>query len=952
MTADVDERVERPKDHSAPLFDHGGRNRLAAWLLAAAAFAVIGIRLGPSLLGLEVFVGLDLFEFFRPWSELPGAGGYPTSSIYVSDQLDSTLPGMYEIRERFLNGDLALWSSSAVGGFPLFATMHYGMLTPGRWLFFILPTWLAPAWAKLAELAFAAAFTALLARRLKFSRLAAAVAAFIYPMTGFMIGWTNWPQAAVAATIPMVFWSVERFVQLRRVRDILPVALATAILLFGGFPAVAGQTLYLAGAYALVRTIATQRRAIGAIVRDLALLAGGVLIGVALTGFQLVPFASQLLGETDLTYRASEFFSVSQPVFLLTTMFPESFAGNQLWAGASPMDVNAYLGGVTIALATLGVVSVLRGRVPRHVGLFFVGVVLLAVTLIWFQGPWTDWMNNLPIFNGNPIGRFRSQLALPAAILAAAGVDLLRTDSDGESRAFTWPTALAVGAVTALAAAAADLLNSGRILILSEQVLRDTLIAVVPLVLLFGLVLWGLRSRRPRTLVLCLVVLAVPLQALSATAFYWPTGDREDFYRTTSGIEYLQENQGHDRIATLGLPLRPNITQYYGLRTLNGHSFVTEQMSEVFLAINPSMFIGPTYTALSNDIASYGDRAPGLDRFGVRYLVADAEAILPGNVPVTLPGIGDPLAERAGDLALEPGREYTSTIAAGDLRGVHIPVILNAPGSVTVEIHDADGVLLASNELDVRNTGEEVTVPIALSPIDGVAFPDSGDPFTVTVTFTGDGLIGSADGVGNLRVQAVRAPAEGDGLDLAYAGEGLIIWERTTSLSRIRWASEAVVINDDEDRVAAVANDAVDPEAAILAEELPEELAGGTAELTITEDSGDVIRVDVEAETAGLVVVTDTMDDFVATVDGQPADIVTAEHAGGAVLVPAGSHTVELTYAPQSGKLGIGLTIGAAAILLAIGVGSLLLQRRSRRQASDAESDVRADVEVEPDSIR
>ena len=68
------------------------------------------------------------------------------------------------------------------------------VISPGRWLYLVLPSWLAPGWEKLAEMAFAAIFSYLLVRRLNGSKVAAALAGFIYPMTGFMIAWTNWPQ--------------------------------------------------------------------------------------------------------------------------------------------------------------------------------------------------------------------------------------------------------------------------------------------------------------------------------------------------------------------------------------------------------------------------------------------------------------------------------------------------------------------------------------------------------------------------------------------------------------------------------------------------------------------------------------------------------------------------------------------------------------------------------------
>ena len=113
--------------------------------------------------------------------------------IFVSDQLDWCIPALTQIHDRFWAGDLAQWSNLAGGGSPLLANPDYGVFSPGRWVFLLLPPWLAPGWAKLLEMAFAWVFSYLLVRRLSGSRIAAALAGVVYPLTGFIIGWTNWP---------------------------------------------------------------------------------------------------------------------------------------------------------------------------------------------------------------------------------------------------------------------------------------------------------------------------------------------------------------------------------------------------------------------------------------------------------------------------------------------------------------------------------------------------------------------------------------------------------------------------------------------------------------------------------------------------------------------------------------------------------------------------------------
>jgi hypothetical protein len=934
------------------------RPSLFAVVFGLSVAAFLAIRLGSSLVGARVFAGLDVFDLFPPWSHLPGAADPVTTSHYVTDHIDNNFPAMHEVRERLLRGDLAAWSSQVAGGVALLGTINYGMLSPGRFLFFVLPTWLAPAWAKLAEMSFAGAFTYLLVRRLGGSRTAAGLAGFVYPMTGFIIGWTNWTQTAVASIIPMLFWAVERFLQQRRVQDLVPVSLATALLLFGGFPAVAGQSLYLAAGYAVVRVLTLRWSELARIARDLVLLGASVVAGIALSAVQLLPFAAQVLGGVDLSYREGGFYEQVPLHYMLTTVFPASFAGNNLpQAPASPIDLNAYVGGIVVLLAALGLLRIRRMGRAWSAAVYMVLVLALVVGLLWFQGSWSAWLGHLPVFDGNPIGRLRSQIALPAAVLAALGVDWIlavgRAGPRGEpagtptpggevsARERAWG-AVAAAAVAALIAVAALLLVSGRILGVSEDVPADVVWTLVPVTAVAALVI-ALAVRPTARLARATVVVAavgVVLQAFPATAFYWPTAARDKWYATSDGIAYLEAHLGHDRLATLGLALRPNTTHYYGLRILNGHAFMPEELADVVTAIDPSAFTGGTYSVLTPAVGAVAT-SPGLDRFGVRYLVAQADSVQPGRpgVPVLVPGVPDAPTPLASVGPLTPGATYVAGVPPGAVRGVHVPLEVTQRVYVSLELRDASGAVLATNARWVPATAGLVDVPMTLALDDAAAAAPG--PWSVAVVVNGEGVTGTFDADGDLRVQAVRPFPEGDpaddGLTVAQAGDGMTVWERASALPRIRWAGRAVVIEDDDERIAAVATRPTDPGEVILSE-VPDgglPAAGGApGEVEVLADDGDTVRVRTAADGPGFVVVSDTIQlDFAATVDGRPAEILPADHAGGAVAVPAGEHLVEITYASVEQRVGAVVSALSAVVLaLAVLVPVVAARRRARRR--------------------
>ncbi|HEY4721936.1 MAG TPA: YfhO family protein, partial [Anaerolineae bacterium] len=76
--------------------------------------------------------------------------------------------------------------------------------------------------------------------------------------------------------------------------------------------------------------------------------------------------------------------------------------------------------------------------------------------------------------------------------------------------------------------------------------------------------------------------------------------------------------------------------------------------------------------------------------------------------------------------------------------------------------------------------------------------------------------------------------------------------------------------------------------------------------------------IDVDAAQDGYLVLTDAYyPGWTATIDGQPTNIERADVMFRAVKVPAGPHRVELRYEPQSFRIGMWVTIGAWAILIA-----------------------------------
>ena len=163
--------------------------------------------------------------------------------------------------------------------------------------------------------------------------------------------------------------------------------------------------------------------------------------------------------------------------------------------------------------------------------------------------------------------------------------------------------------------------------------------------------------------------------------------------------------------------------------------------------------------------------------------------------------------------------------------------------------------------------------------------------------------------------EAAPWPAGGDAT-VADDGEAGTVYENVTVLPRIRWAGRAEVVPDPTARVDRLATGEVPDDTVVLSDAPPADGSGDPADLEVVRDGGDTIEVVVDAGGAGWLVVADSLGDWSATVDGDPAPIVAADHALGAVRVDRGTHRVVLSYTPDGWDTGLWVSGGALLALL------------------------------------
>jgi hypothetical protein len=869
------------------------------------------LALGPSLVGAKVFAGSDLALAYAPWRATQAADAEPDNAC-VSDTVDGFIPAAAEFRRELGNGDVAQWNPLASGGAPLGAVPSNAVWSPLSLPFIALPTWLAPAWVKLLEMVVSIGGMFLLLRRLSLARGPSWLGGLIYTTSGFMVSWTNWPHTRVAAFVPLLLWSIERLVQLRTAKAAVPIAVTLAAMLLGGFPAVVGYSLYLGGPYFLMRMLMTRPEP-RAFISTSVLAGTGLAVGGLLAAFQLLPFLSQLSG-LDLEVRQQSPAQHLPLLSLVTAALPKAFGtcpGRDYVGPINQVEVNAYVGSAVLVLAILALLRRRRPETPAGPRTFFVVAGLVCVVLGWVGGPLLAAAQHLPVFSNNPIGRIRVILGLCVAVLAAMGYDALLRSREDKPRRWTAAVWLAVGAGSLLVLMRLrDNIRPTHHLAQSD---RQTLYAALAAAVVLAAI--AVSRTRLHRIAVGLVPAVVLAQALNVVLPYWPQIPKHDFYPSTPVHRYLAENLGHDRFQGMGFAMLPGTNVYYGLRSLGGHAFTASTWRELMETADPGAFRTPTFSTIgsSPEVA----HAPALDRFAVRYLVVAPEQEAFGSV--------QPAPEQSGTTEVRAGGTLELPFAGGALRGIGLTTAqpAGADGDVMVDVLQGDDLITGAGRRIFPTTGPgELHIAVAAESLRSA-------PAVLRIRNTTNRSLILATGRSGRPLMSLVRPAD-DGLQVAQATPSATVYERTSALPRIRWASTVDPAGSDAGLKAAGSTQAR-PGHVILASN-PAGARGASGRVAVAHDGPDAIEADVTASGAGYVVLADGLQSsWRATVDGKPVSLLKADHALVAVPVPAGNHTVRVTYEPEGVGRGTALSVLGVLALLGLGFSGRLRRRLDAR---------------------
>jgi Bacterial membrane protein YfhO len=687
---------------------------LAAILLGLLLLAY----LSPALIGGRVLTSDASLYSLAPWKAFtPSNIGQFDNTILIDVPRAHYTWDLFD-RHSILNGSFPSWNNEILAGFPYYDNSQSGLTSALN-----IPLWLLPfnyalgfvAWLKLLIAGFGCYC---LARRLRLGFWPGMLAGVSYCLCAFNVVWLA-HQTLVASSVwlPWTIVLIESLLERFRRRDLVLLAIVTALVLDGGHPGTEVQVMGAAGVYALVRALTLAGPRARERIRRLALIAVGAALGAMLMAFLLIPVLKASSGTVGLAYREGGGFVMPWSA-LRTVAFPDWWGRPSEMNYGGPVNYverTLYAGTIALLFATLAVTtsSAWRRKLP------FVVIAVLGIAVPFAVPVVHTVFVSLPLFSSVQDARMIFWFEFAVAMLSAFGLHALIAAPTRLPRR-VWAVTGAGVLVALIAVLLLDpSLHEVRTTINHFRTGSDYPIPGVLALTTIGwwtifavglilVLLLGNRIASRRVLAAAIVLLAA-LDMFHFAHGFQPMGPASEVIPPTPpSVRFLQARAQRGRTVGVNSALTNDYTMNYGLSDVRGYDppQPTNRYFRLWQLANPTQ--GPSEDLSIPELTPVGLNVMSL--LGARYLLAD-----PAEARLTLPGLSTVYAgndaviyenARAAPAAFVPAQvtrtasEQATLVriaAAGyepsqdALLGPHQPELTAARGTVAVQRdHDAD----------------------------------------------------------------------------------------------------------------------------------------------------------------------------------------------------------------------------------------------------------------------
>ncbi len=926
---------------------------------------------------LAVIVGVFVVYF---WQGV--FGGY----YFVSgDALVYSYPMRKVAWEMLRQGSLPLWTPHILSGYPLLAMAQLGIGYPLTWFYLILPGHVAENIYVLAPYLLAPAFLFAYLREIGLRQLSSLLGALSFTYAGFMVSGLGQTAMFTNAVMwmPLMLIAMERARNGSFVRCLIGAGLAYAMAVLTGL----GQGFLYAGLVALayglfLSLIADDKLLSWQRWKPFFVGVGGVGLAACLAAFQIAETmqAQRLSIRRTLTYEIFSGGSFSPLQFwqsLINPIYHHNY------------EATAYVPLLAVLFSVVAIIAAcFSPRTHRRTFFWLLIAVLSMLLMMGDHTPLYRLAFRIPVLNLFRIPwRHAYEWTLAVSVLAAFGWDVAATFL--KQMAETRRTRLISATLAVLTIAASVVLiklankpvEAGQTFWpvgLSESALLKAKLALTAL--LAASTWFGLKLvKSPWRTALLVVVIGTACyweQRLMGLNWWMPQNKTAAFFNSVSpsGAFLKQFPPEENRIYTsLGsglfveLPRHEphNLAARQGLHNAAGYEPLMAKRYNLAFGAGWSFEV-PSFTApLDPQVLSPTWQV--LDLLNVRHLV---EFNAPSTAAITKDGMRFAVADAKTELLAGVSRVFT-----GSPKPVNsLSLVTTLANSVHVEqghtvariaFHTADGRVIerdikagidsaewayerAEVQAAIRHSRPAVfdTYPAdAQNSFSALRFQtklDLGETVLldrVEVKNTDDLASfviwkGSLyDSAGNeAYVLRQRLPAH---WRKVYDHDSVTIFENPNALPRAWMVPQSRVVSE-EDALKAVRGESQEPfnprEIALLERpplskvNLAIDEAFSQADARISSYASNRLTIETSSDKRAALVVSEmNYPGWEATIDGQPADIYTANYLLRGVIVPEGKHVVEMRYTSPAAKLG-----GILSALALVFIGGALV-KTSRR---------------------
>lgn len=523
---------------------------LLAWLFRDALLH--GLVLGQT----------DLLYQFPPWVGYAPRDWTPRNWLLL-DSPTQFVPFLIHARDAVLEGRLPLWTNQLGSGQPFLAAFQTAVLSPFSLIGYVFPLPGALTWMAAARLMVGGAGMFLFLRTRPLGGVASTVGGVAYLLNPFSVAWLEHPHASVAAWLPWILLTTSRAVRSPSRNALAWGGVVATLSILSAHPETAFKVYLLAGAYALYLAGGAPQRW-----RGLACAGGAVVLGLALSAVQVLPFLEYL----DLSRILAARGEATGPLFTnnplsMVTMFVPDFFGTPLARryvidGTNYIEQQAYPGLLIWLLAAVS----LCARRQRRLAVFFIAAAVVSALIMY--GTWMATLATtiVPPLRVTALSRFGLLFIAGLIVAASVGLDDL-LDRANRRVVGLLPIVATVAAGLVIVATVAVFLSWQGPRLEAGRQLSHTLASaqLAGLLLAASVICIGLCMYWPRVGgVAATAVLAVDL-LFFANGLH-PLTPRDAVYPTIPELAVARNDPGLFRVGGWEDALYPNTVLAYGLQ--------------------------------------------------------------------------------------------------------------------------------------------------------------------------------------------------------------------------------------------------------------------------------------------------------------------------------------------------------------------------------------------------